>query len=402
MIKKMLIPAFSLILLSATNSSSISEDTVIQGNTKFAFDIFNQISSKSNDNIFLSPFSISTALAMTYVGAAEQTAEEMKNTLHFGENNLDFHNAYSTYVQQLENNALGNIQLSIANKIWAQKKYELKPQFININREAYLSDIALMNFAEKPEESRLEINQWVENKTQQKIKDLIPSGMITTDTRLVLTNAIYFKGDWANQFEKENTKDKPFYKLDKSELTTPFMHQRLHIRYFEQNEYQMVMLPYQGYKHSMIVVLPNKKTSIENVATMMSTNLFSDLAKSRERDVMLELPKFKILQSVNLNDPLKELGMNQAFASEANFSNMTKVDDDLHISAILHKAFIEVDEKGTEAAAATAVVMTVECISVSNPELPVSFIANRPFLFYIIDNQTNGILFMGRMMNPKK
>ncbi|MBN2747111.1 MAG: serpin family protein [Bacteroidales bacterium] len=402
MIKHLLIPALALILLSATITSSVTEEIVIQGNAKFAFDIFNQISSKSNDNIFISPFSISTALAMTYVGAAEKTEEEMKTTLHFGENSLDFHKAYSAYVQQLESNAAGNIQLSIANKIWTQKKYELKPQFITTNREAYLSEIAKMNFAEKPEESRLEINRWIEDKTKEKIKDLIPFGMITSDTRLVLTNAIYFKGDWANQFEKENTKDKPFYTLDNTETPIPFMHNRLELRYFERNEYQLVMLPYQGQKHSMVVVLPSKKSGIEKAAAMMSTNLFSDLAKSRQQDVIIELPKFKILQSVNLNEPLKELGMKQAFSEAANFSNMTKIDDDLHISAVLHKAFIEVDEKGTEAAAATAVIMTVECTIVSNPKLPVSFIANRPFLFYIIDNQTNAILFMGKMMNPDK
>jgi serpin B len=349
--------------------------------------------------VFFSPFSISTALAMTYAGADGSNAKEMASTMHFEPNTRNFHMAYGKYLSALEKSAKGNIQLRIANRLWGEKTYKLHDEFIDLNEEAYHSPLVKVDFIGSPDGSRVKINDWVAEKTEERIKDLIPSGAITTDTRLVLTNAIYFKGDWLYQFDKKDTRDKKFERADGSTIKTPFMHFEGALEYAETDLAKIIRLPYKGKKQSMVVVLPNKTEDLTKVEESMNANSFQYVMRSQRPEVVLALPKFKMTLPLSLNGYLQNLGMKEAFSYGADFSKMTP-SNDLWISSVVHKAFIEIDEEGTEAAAATAVIMTVESLGPQDQPKAKEFIADHPFLFYIIDDETQAILFMGRVMEP--
>jgi len=395
---KLLLIGFSILLLAAipaTNPNQIAQD-----NNAFAFDLYREIVKSQSGNVFISPFSVSTALAMTYAGADGTNASEMADAMHFQANTPEFHLGYGKYLEALEANAKGNIQLRIANRLWGEEKYKLVQDFVDLNREAYHSPLQKMDFKNDSEGSRQEINKWVARQTEQRILDLIPPGGITSDSRLVLTNAIYFKGDWLYQFDKKDTKEKKFFKADGSSLKTPFMNYRGAFDYAENNLAKFIRLPYKGEKQSMVIVLPHETSDMAKVEADMNTGSFQFLAYGYRPEVILALPKFKMTLPLMMNQPLFNLGMHQAFEDGANFKKMTPTND-VHISSVVHKAFIEIDEEGTEAAAATAVIMTIESISVSEPPRPKEFIADHPFLFYIIDDETQAILFMGRLMEPK-
>lgn len=399
---KLLSLSFAVILIAAQPSSNkISIKQIAYGNNLFAFELYKEIAKKEKGNIFFSPFSISTALAMTYAGADGKTAEEMASTMHFNANNEEFHMSYGNYLKTLESNAKGNIQLQIANRLWGDEKYDLIPEFLSLNKKAYNSPLEKLNFRENPNDSRIKINDWVAEKTEDRIKNLIPSGAISSDTKLVLTNAIYFKGDWLYKFEKSKTKDRKFNKIDGSKKETPFMNFKGSFSFSQNGFYKSIILPYKGNKQSMLVILPHKNEDLKKVESMMNPSIFSNLMMRNNVEVILSIPKFKITLPLSLNAPIINLGIKEAFAKTANFSKMTKVND-LYISDVIHKAFIEIDEEGTEAAAATAVVMTVTCTSVGQTPKPNEFIADHPFLFYIIDNETQAILFMGKIMEPIK
>ena len=373
---------------------------IAKNNNEFAFDLYREIIQKEKGNVFFSPFSISTALAMTYAGANGGTADEMAKTMRFGANTENFHLAYGKYLSTLEKNAKGNIQLRIANRLWGENNYTLMPDFVAINEEAYNSPLQKVNFVSNPESSRQEINTWVANKTEQRIKDLIPPGAITIDTRLVLTNAIYFKGDWLYQFKKKDTRDRKFKLADGNAKKVPFMNFEGALDYSENSAYKMLRLPYKGEKQSMVIVLPNNTKDLSKIETDINASSFEQVFYGYQPEVILALPKFKMTLPLGLNGYLKDLGMHSAFSTNANFSNMSP-SNNLFISDVIHKAFIEINEEGTEAAAATAVVMTIESVGQHDPPKPKEFIADHPFLFYIIDNETHAILFMGRIMEPK-
>ena len=389
----------SLVLLAAVPSNpSQNVNDIAANNNVFAFDLYHQITTTQKGNIFFSPFSISTALAMTYAGANNTTAVEMQQTMHFGPNTDEFHSSYGAYLRQLDQNADGNIQLRIANRLWGEKSHTLKSSFLKLNKQAYDSPLIQVDFIKKPNESRIEINDWVADKTEQRIKNLIPEDAITTDTRLVLTNAIYFKGDWLYQFNTKKTKEQKFYLEDGTTKKTPFMNFEGAFNFYGNEQYKMIQLPYKGDKHSMVVVLPNEPEQLAEIEKTFSASNFALLDYDYKPEVILSLPKFKITIPLGLNGPLQEMGIHQAFTNHADFSNMTE-QNNFMISDVIHKAFIEIDEEGTEAAAATAVVMVLTSTNVEMPK-PEEFIANHPFLFYIIDNETKAILFMGRIMEP--
>lgn len=373
---------------------------IAQNNNRFAFDLYRQIAAQEKGNVFISPFSISTALAMTYAGADKNTAAEMAKTLHFDANTPEFHMAYGKYIERLEKNAEGNINWRVANRIWGDKKFILMPAFIELNRIAYRSPLQLLDFMKQPEKSRITINTWVEEQTEGRIKNLIPSGAITPLTRLVLTNAIYFKADWLNKFEKELTKDDTFTKTDGSKSSVPFMNRRGALSYAQTQTYQAVRLPYKGNKHSMAVVLPSANTTMETLEKEFGSRGFDALYSGYSPEVILSLPKFKATLGLSLGSYLQKMGMPEAFTGAANFSKMAEANN-LFISEVIHKAFIEIDEEGTEAAAATAVIMMEKSSIGGERPKPIVFKANRPFLFYILDDETHSILFMGRMMNPE-
>ncbi len=393
--------ALGLIALAATPSTQLnSVDAIATANNAFAFSLYQQIAAIEKGNVFFSPFSISTALAMTYAGADSTTADEIQKAMHFQQNTPEFHSAYGAYLMQLYKNAEGNIKWRVANRLWGEKRYELIPSFVEINREAYQSPLQLMDFMSAPDQSRITINNWIADQTEQRIKDLIPPGSISIDTRLVLTNAIYFKGDWMYQFNKRNTRDQKFTLADGTTTKTPFMNFEGALEYAETERAKMLRLPYKGGKHSMILVLPHKTEDLALVEAQMNPASFQALNRYYQPEVILALPKFKMTLPLGLNSYLRQLGMRQAFASGADFSKMTPTND-LWISNVLHKAFIEIDEEGTEAAAATAVIITIESASPHDKPKPMEFIADHPFLFYIIDDETQSILFMGRLMVPE-
>lgn len=368
-------------------------------NNKFAFELYKKITENTTGNIFMSPFSISSALALTYAGANGPTEKEMSTALFFDQNEPFFHYGYGAYATQLLTNAQANVELAIANQLWGEKTYPLQEDFVRINKQAYHAELISMDFIHSPNKERLVINNWVASQTKNRIQDLLPAGSVDTDSRLVLTNAIYFKGDWLTKFDQKKTRERLFKKTETDAKKIAFMHAWADLRYYENNDFQMVNLPYKGDQQSMVVVLPKDPQHMSLVADQMNTGQLAKGVMAPKVKVNLAFPKFKLTRNLELNNYLKEMGMKSAFQKGADFSKMTSLND-LWISGVVHKAFIEIDEKGSEAAAATAVVMTTESLAPSRVPEPKVFVADHPFLIYIIDNETKAILFMGRITDP--
>jgi serpin B len=376
-------------------------DVVVQGNTQFAFDLYNQIKKGENkdQNIFFSPVSISTALAMAYAGARGETEKQMAQTLHFSLPQQKLHPAFSELLSGLKGNT--NYELAIANRLWGQKDYKFSGDFIALVDKDYQGGLQLMDFPANPESCRKTINQWIEDKTKQKIKDLLHSGDIQALTRLVLTNAIYFKGNWTSKFDPKSTADAPFTQGDSKNITAPLMSQTGNFSFFEDDLLQAIELPYAGDRLSMIVLLPRKGVSLAKMEQALTLESFSRWrASMHQQEVHVFLPKFKTTQRFLLNDSLETLGIKDAFEElKADFSGMTGRRN-LYISKVIHKAFVDVSEEGTEAAAATATGMLTTRARPFQSQ-PV-FRADHPFIFTIIDKQPGTILFLGRIMNPKQ
>lgn len=394
--------SFSLIFLFgfAPNNQSVSKK-IAQNNNRFGLDIYKHLSKKATGNIFISPFSISTALSMTYAGADNQTAKEIQQTFYFEDNTPVFHSNYGNYLNTLLVNADGAIDLNIANRLWGEQSFTFLNDFIEINKKDYQSPLEKVDFFLNPENSRQVINNWVSNQTHQKIKDLIPKGSINSETKLVLTNAIYFKGDWKYQFKEKNTKEKTFNLEDGTTTKASFMQRTMPLEYLETLDFQMVRIPYKGDKHSMLVVLPKEGVTLSSVEDSLHSKVVHYTSSGYMPEINLELPKFKMTIPLKLTTVLKDMGMSSAFdRGRAEFSKMSS-ERRLFISDVVHKAFIDVNEEGTEAAAATAVVMKAESEIGNQRTKPIDFIANRPFVFFIVDNETSAILFVGRVATPK-
>lgn len=373
------------------------DEDIVKGNNAFALDIYQQLKGEAG-NLFLSPYSISTALAMTYAGARGQTATQMAEMLHFNPLEQNLHATMGKLVNELNaRGQQGNCQLSVANALWGQQGYGFLPGFINLLEKNYQTSLYQVNFKTATEAAREKINTWVAEKTQDKIKDLIPEGVLDALTRLVLTNAIYFKGNWASQFKKEQTREMPFKISAEKEITVPMMNQSEKFGYLEREGLQILSMPYQDKELSMIVLLPAEidgLEALEDSLTLAKLNIW--LRSLIEEKVIVYFPRYKIEKKCFLADTLSAMGMKDAFNGKADFSGMNGRRD-LYISNVIHQAFIEVNEKGTEAAAATAVVMTKAIAS-----RPLIFRADHPFLFLIRDNQSGSILFLGRMVEPKE
>jgi len=386
------------------NVSGNDLERLADGNTQFAFDIYRQLQSQPG-NLFYSPYSISSALAMTYAGAEGRTAEEMANALRFmlGQENL--HLAFNALGQKLDSLAELEIskdqgepfQLNIANAIWGQQDFHFEDDFLDLLAENYGAGLRLLDYISQPEESRLAINQWVSDETKEKIQDLIPQGSIDSDTRLVLSNAIYFKATWTESFAKHLTEEGKFYGLNGEEIKAQMMKtgQDASFRYLKEDGYQVVELPYIGNQVSMLVVVPDqgKFEEFENQFSFEELNRILDGISYSP--VVLTFPKFEYETEISLASTLSAMGMPTAFSDAADFSGMTGAKD-LFISDVFHKAFVSVDEEGTEAAAATAVEMSLT----SMPESPIELTVDRPFLFLIREHETGSVLFMGRVVNP--
>jgi serpin B len=374
--------------------------TLVEGNSAFAFNLYQQLRDEEG-NLFYSPYSISLALAMTYAGARGETEEQMADALRFTLPQSQLHPAFNALALELASRGEGaqgkdseGFRLNIVNAIWGQRDYGFMAEFLDRLAVNYGAGLRVLDFIDAPEESRVTINDWVSKQTEDRIEDLIPPGLINPNTRLVLTNAIYFNAAWLYPFEENLTRDGVFYLLDGSEVTLPMMRQTESFGYAEGDGYQAVELPYDGNELSMVILL-SASGQFETFEAALDAAQVEGIIESLEnREVSLTMPKFEFDSSFSLREALSALGMPIAFSRGADFSGMTG-NRDLFIADVVHKAFVSVDETGTEAAAASAVVMELTAM----PET-VEVTINRPFIFLIRDIETGAILFVGRTLNP--
>jgi serpin B len=369
---------------------------LVKSNDEFAVDLYHQLG-KNDGNLFFSPYSISNALAMTYAGARGQTAAEIAKTLHFVLPADKLHPAFAALIKQLNGDGQARkFELTVANRLWGQQGLGFEPDFLKVNQDYYGAGLKEVNYG-APEAARQEINAWVEQQTKDKIKELIKPNLITVDTRLVLTNAIYFKASWHRVFDAKATAAGKFLLPGGKTVDVPLMHQLVDAGYLDGGSFALLDLPYEQGDLSMVIMLPKEVAGLAALEkSSTAAKLAAWLSKREHAKVKVTLPKFKLTSEFRLDEALKSLGMKTAFVpADADFSAMTKRER-LWISAVVHKAFVDVHEKGTEAAAATAVIMEKK----SAPAEPVTFRADHPFVFLIRDNHTGSILFMGRVMNP--
>ena len=400
-VKKTLAAFAVLALLAGACPASDLEDLAAD-NTRFALKLYKELNDGSG-NLFFSPYSISTAMAMTWGGARGETASQMAGALEFslgsgkkggalGRQRL--HAAFGELQRSLRAaGAKGGVEMSIANALWPQNKYPFRKSYLRQIKEEYGSAGRPLDYR-SPDEARGVINRWVEGETRQKIKDLLPDGSIDSMTRMVLTNAIYFKGDWATQFDVKRTHELPFKLASGKSLKTPMMFQKGNFGFFQDEEIQALEMPYKGEKVSMVVLLPRKVGGLAALEKSLSVAKLSGwLGKLRRIKVDTLFPKFKMTSRFELSSHLQNLGMKKAF-SDADFSGMDG-SRELYLSGVFHKAFVEVNEEGTEAAAATGAVLGRRSIR-RGP----SFRADHPFLFLIRDKETGSVLFLGRYAQP--
>lgn len=372
---------------------------LVDSNTDFALRLYQELRAYPG-NIFFSPYSISTALAMTYGGARGNTASQMAATLHFDADQAKVHPAFAALQARLNSvQARGNVQLDIANSLWPQQHYPFLADYIALIKKHYGVGITPLDYQRATEKARQTINQWVENKTRNKIKNLIQPGILTTLTRLVLANAIYFKGKWAEPFDKRFTQEEDFFLLSGARVKVPLMAQKHEFAFGQFPSVQVLKLPYTGDDLSMIIILPVKVNGLAELERHLTVEYLGQWTSGlKAQEVEVFLPRFQVTSQFSLSKNLSRMGMPDAFdAQKADFSGMDGRPHWLYIGAVLHKAFVDVNEEGTEAAAATAVVM------VGKMAKPVPmFRADHPFLFLIYENRTGSILFMGRILDPTK
>jgi serpin B len=379
----------------------ISTSTISRGNNQFALELYGAVSSEGGSgNIFFSPLSISSALAMTYSGARGQTAEEMNDVLHYGLSPENVGRAYGPFMDALgtgESTGEGSSEpftLSIANGLWVQDGFQLLEEYRQEVTRYFDAALENLDFQSDAEGARQTINEWVAEKTMDRITDLVPPGILTPDTRVVLTNAVYFKASWDKPFEESLTRDGPFRLADGPAVQVPMMRQTEFFDYVSTEGCSAVELVYAGGGASMLILLPDG--DIDEFQTDLDAALLETIRNRMSRvNISLTMPRFEFSATLQLGGTLSSMGMPTAFDGGADFSGFTGYPD-LFISEVMHKAFVKVDEAGTEAAAATAVVMNITAM----PPPPVEMNVNRPFLFFIMDRETDAIVFMGRVMDP--
>jgi len=374
---------------------------LVSGNSAFAFDLY-QALREGDGNFFYSPYSISQALAMTYAGAHGETAQQMADTMHFVLPQDDLHPAFNSLDIEMSQRGEGaqgkdgeGFRLNIVNAIWGQKDYEFLPDFLDVLAENYGAGLRILDFVHAPEDSRIIINNWVSDQTEGRIEDLIPQGLIDALTRLVLTNAIYFNAAWQYPFNEDATSDASFYLLDGNTVTVPMMNQTESFGYAEGENYQVVELPYDGREISMVIFLPDDGYFASFEESLNAQRVAEIIGEIENGNIALSMPEFEFESEFSLKKALATMGMPVAFSPDADFSGMTG-NRELSIADVVHKSFVSVDEAGTEAAAATAVVMKLTAA----PVTPVMVTVDRPFIFLIRDMQTGTVLFVGCVVNP--
>lgn len=416
-----LIPVINVETLQSDKQRQISPqvdpadlNALVNGNNEFAFDIYQRLKA-TDGNLFYSPYSISEALAMTYAGARGNTEKQMAAALSYDLPQNQLHSAFNSLDQDLDCRSKGDpepfgnkgYQLNITSAIWGQKGYRFSQDYLDVLAMSYGAGMHPMDFQGDPETSRLTINKWVSYQTKNKINDLIALGTIDPLTRLVLTNTIYFNAKWLHPFKESETQDGIFYLLDDSNISTPMMNVEDYFDCYKGEDYQEIELPYDNRQNSMVIVVPESgkyKEFEESLNAEKVDSILQDLTYSRINPpdgssliVDVKMPKFKYEYECGLRKTLSAMGMPDAFEDgKADFSGMTD-EEGLFIGDVIHKAYVSVDEKGTEATAATAVRMVGDS---GAPKVPIQFTIDRPFIFLIRDTQTGTILFVGRVLNP--
>jgi serine protease inhibitor len=397
------LPAFA----SASLAAPAAIPEIAQANTAFAADLYQREHTKAG-NLFFSPYSISTALAMTYAGTRGQTANEMAQVLHFTLPQAQVPAAFASLTERL-NAVATNKQatLDIANSLWCQKNFPFTDAFLKLTRDSFGAEARSVDFVANTEGARQEINSWISKKTQDKIQDLLQRGQISTDTRLVLCDAVYFKGKWQSQFDAKATRPEPFFTAPSQQVQTTLMFQSLRLRSRQFDNFSLFSLPYGATTDtnqpsvSMVVLLPREVDGLAALeAQLNAANLGQWLASADaapEVKSELYLPRFKLNCRLDLAKDLAAMGMPAAFGSSADFSGMNG-QRNLTLSQVVHQAVIDVNEEGTEAAAATAVGVSALAVRRPNPV----FRVDHPFIFLIRENQTGSLLFLGRVVDPTK
>jgi serpin B len=407
--KKLSIPVLVTLLVAACGASRPVEDLVPdtgfqdlrEGNKDFALELFGRLCQDAGeDNVMFSPFCISSALGMAWAGARGGTEAGMAEALGFGDSQAAVHNGFSRLFGLIEREGIepgeDSITLNIANALWVDDNYPLLDSYVSLVTEYYGAEARNMDFAGDPDAQRVVINDWVEDTTMERITDLLGPGSVTTATRVVLTSAVYFQGNWRFQFNPELTRDGSFTTLAGDEVTVPFMSRTMNIPFYRGNGFRALAMQYADLQSRMIILFPDG--DFEGFQNDLDPGMLEEVVEGLGvREVAVVMPPFEFTTDYSLSPVLADMGMADAFdPSRADFSGFTG-ERDLFITAVVHKAFVKVDETGTEAAAATGVIMATSAMPSDPPEL---FLLDRPFVFLIIDDLSDTVLFMGRVTDP--
>ncbi len=381
---------------SAATPESIAQ--VVSGNNEFAFELYSKLREKhGNENVLFSPYSISTALAIAHEGAAGTTSEQMLGTLNLPEDGMARNSSFASIYNSL-NRKGKQYELYTANALWAQKDYPFSEEYVALVKKYFGASAQNLDFINEAEKSAQAINSWAEKNTNGKIKQIVSKDMLS-GIRLVITNSVYFKGQWATQFDKSKTKEEDFETSPGNKIKVQMMSTgegEQKYKYAETEDLQAIELPYKGKELSMFILLP-KENDIAGLENSLTEEKFSDIKESMyETEIPVKIPRFKFDADYSLGDDLQQMGMQEAFLDSANFSVMDTLKG-LKIGFVVHKAVIEVNEEGTEAAAVTAVGMMTTSV-----REPLIFRADHPFVFVIQDNKTGSILFIGKIIDPTK
>ncbi|MHC4414019.1 MAG: serpin family protein [Planctomycetota bacterium] len=378
--------------------SHAERDGLVRGNTQFALDLYAKLRSQAPGNIFCAPQCISTALAMSYAGARAETAEQMAATLHFDLEPARLHPAFSALARSMQPAGEGegpNVELAVANRLWGQKGERFFDAYLDVIRASYGGGFEAVDFQADGEGARRIINAWTEQQTGYRITDILQPDDLSAATVLVLTNAIYFRGTWRVRFDPRQTRDGGFRVAADRAVSVPMMRVTDGFRMYDSDLLQVLELPYDGDRLSMVVVLPKSRDGLPSVEDALTyDNLSTWLDRLWLREVDVTLPRFTATSRFELNDELSELGMPIAFTSGADFSGING-QRDLFISKVIHQAFVDVNEEGTVSAAATPVIKQR-----GGSDRPATFVADHPFVLLIRDRVTGSVLFLGRIVDP--
>ncbi len=398
------LPGFSKkINLDTTKATKEGQEYLIEANNKFAFDLYPELSKE--DNTFYSPYSISSAIAIVHEGAKGETANEIESTLHFPELAVLRNNFGAIYENINKKN--DNYELATGNALWIDESLPIKQDYLDIVTNSYDGKASNVDFVNAKQKAIKIINDYISKQTKEKIPNLLSEAVVSDLTKLIITNAIYFKGDWQKSFNPDDTReDGLFFKTDDQVIETDmmYMYETEDFKYVEDHSLQILELPYKGHDLSMLVILPKKDLS--SISKLLKADKLEKYRQSMtEQDIKtIALPRFKLDTEYKLVHNLSNLGMKKAFEPTADFSNIAVNESgrsSLYISEVIHKAYVDVNEEGTEAAAATAIIMKDEAAP-TEASKEIKFIANRPFVFIIQENKSGNILFMGKISDPSK